>query len=109
MSIQPALWYGHTSPLLHRLSSHYELNGIVIPGILLISLKENVMEMKEAIIVSTIRNDRTFQFVIPKGAQYGETYDAAYEVLTNIANMAHSAAEGLKPSQNTTDTAQASS
>jgi len=57
------------------------------------------MKMQEAIVMTSVKNDHTFRFEIPKGAQYGEAYDAAFEVLVQINTMAQAAAEALKPAQ----------
>lgn len=66
------------------------------------------MEMTSAIIITTKRNDRQFQFFMPVGAQYGEAYDAAFEVLTQISTMSQKAAEQLKPAESVAGDTEAS-
>jgi hypothetical protein len=61
------------------------------------------MEITSAIIITTERNGRKFQFILPVGAQYGEAYDAAFETLTEISKMSQKAAEQLKPAEAESD------
>ena len=39
------------------------------------------------------KNDRTYRFDMPAGAPFGECYDAAFECLGKIAEMAKKAAD----------------
>lgn len=55
------------------------------------------MDALSTIVLKTQRNERTFEFIIPVGAQYGEAYDAAFEILMHVSKMAQTAAEQLKP------------
>lgn len=56
------------------------------------------MNQKAAVLLEVNKNDHLYQFVMPVGAPFGEAYDAAYEVLNVIVQMAKEAAEKAKPS-----------
>jgi hypothetical protein len=55
------------------------------------------MTIKSFVTIEVVKNDHTFVFQLPVGAPYGEAYDAAYEVLQNIVELAKNAAEAAKP------------
>ncbi len=59
------------------------------------------MEITSSLVIKTDRNGRSFQFLIPIGAQYGEAYDAAFEILVEINKMSQKAMENLKPQAET--------
>jgi hypothetical protein len=43
------------------------------------------------------RGEKTFKFLVPEGSSIGETYDAAFDVLQYMVNMAKEAAEKARP------------
>lgn len=43
------------------------------------------------------RGEKTFKFLVPEGSSIGETYDAAFDVLQYMINMAKEAAEKARP------------
>lgn len=55
------------------------------------------MEIKQALILETQKNDFTFTFILPQGATWGSAIDAAYEMLQKINQLAQENADKLKP------------
>ena len=43
------------------------------------------------------RGEKIFKFLVPEGSSIGETYDAAFDVLQYMVNMAKEAAEKARP------------
>jgi hypothetical protein len=57
------------------------------------------MDMKNHIEFEIVKNERTYRFCMPAGAPFGEIYDAAFEVLTEVTRLAQDAAEKAKPKE----------
>ena len=58
------------------------------------------MDMKSAVILEATKGEnRQFQFVMPVGAPFGECYDACFEMLNKITELAKQAAESAKPAE----------
>ena len=57
------------------------------------------MDIKSFISVEVTKNERTYHFYMPVGAPFGEAYDAAFEVLNSITEMAKQAVEKAKPQE----------
>ena len=51
------------------------------------------MDQKSAIIFESVKGDRTYQFIIPVGAPFGEVFDVAFEVLNAAEGLAKQAME----------------
>jgi len=45
------------------------------------------MDLRSMVSVEVTKNDHKFTFLMPIGAPFGETYDAAFEVLSKIAEL----------------------
>ena len=57
------------------------------------------MDIKSYVDVEIKKNDRVYHFLMPVGAPFGEAYDAAFESLTSITEMAKNAVEQAKPKE----------
>ena len=57
------------------------------------------MNVKSFVTLEVIKNDHVFTFNMPIGVPYGEAYDAAYECLQNITELAQKAADAAKPQE----------
>jgi len=55
------------------------------------------MNVKSYIDIEIVKNERTYHFFMPVGAPFGEAYDAAFEALSNVTEMAKKATENAKP------------
>jgi hypothetical protein len=55
------------------------------------------MDVKSYVDVVVTKNDRVYHFYMPVGAPFGEAYDASFEVLSGITEMAKQAAENARP------------
>ncbi|HXB10858.1 MAG TPA: hypothetical protein VNZ45_02645 [Bacteroidia bacterium] len=55
------------------------------------------MELTNKICFSVEKESRTYEFHLPAGAPYGEAYDAAFQFLAKVSEMAKEAAEAQKP------------
>ena len=55
------------------------------------------MDVKSYVDVAVSKNDRLYHFYMPVGAPFGEAYDASFEVLSGITEMAKQAAENARP------------
>lgn len=55
------------------------------------------MNVKSYIDVEIVKGERVYHFFMPVGAPFGEAYDAAFEALSNITEMAKHAVESAKP------------
>jgi hypothetical protein len=42
------------------------------------------MEINSSLIVKVVKNERTYQFIIPANSPYGELVDAAFEVFVQM-------------------------
>jgi hypothetical protein len=58
------------------------------------------MNQKGAVILEVTKGDNRYEFVMPIGAPFGEAYDAAFQALMTITEMAKNAAEAAKPVEN---------
>ena len=56
------------------------------------------MDIISKVTLEIKKNDRVYRFEMPTGAPFGECYDAAFEALTKIAELAKEAAAGVKQS-----------
>ena len=54
------------------------------------------MEQKSAIIFESVRGERTYQFIIPVGAPFGEVFDVAFEVLNAAEGLAKQAVDAAQ-------------
>ena len=63
------------------------------------------MTIKSYVAIEVVKGERTFSFQMPNGSPYGEAYDAAYEVLNNIIELAKQAADTAKPKSPTDEPA----
>lgn len=52
-----------------------------------------MMNVKQTLVMETIRNERTYNLILPVGAPYGEAYDAAFEFLNGVLEMSKQAVE----------------
>lgn len=61
------------------------------------------MELKSVptLTLEITQNERTYQFIMPMGAPFGEAYDAAYRALQEIFKFAKQAEEAAKRQENT--------
>ena len=57
------------------------------------------MDIKSYAEIEITKNDRVYHFFMPVGAPYGEAYDAAFEALTKITELAKTAVENAKPQE----------
>ena len=55
------------------------------------------MDLRSNVVIEIKKNDNVFQFVMPMGSPFGEAYDAAFQCLSKIIEMAKEAAEKAKP------------
>lgn len=51
------------------------------------------MELNTILEVKVEKNDRVYRFSLPAGAPFGESYDAVFEMLNKIREMANEALE----------------
>jgi len=54
------------------------------------------MELKSSVILETKRNDYTFRMELPIGAPLGDAYEAAWEMLSKIVEMARESVDKSK-------------
>lgn len=54
------------------------------------------MNMKSEVVMEFEKNERLYKFCMPMNAPYGEAYDAAFEALQEIVDLAKKAAERAK-------------
>jgi hypothetical protein len=55
------------------------------------------MNLKSYIAIEVEKNDKTYHFLMPIGASYGEVYDAAFDVLNKALELSQKAVEQAKP------------
>jgi len=48
------------------------------------------------VVLKVEKNDHTYEFHMPMGVNYGETYDAAFQILGDILKLAQQAADAAK-------------
>lgn len=54
------------------------------------------MQLNNVVEIKIVKNDRAYCFYLPGGAPIGEAYDAAFETLQKITDLAKESAEKLK-------------
>lgn len=54
------------------------------------------MEQKAALIFQSTKSDRTYQFIIPVGAPFGEVFDVVFEMLNEAQEFSKQALESSK-------------
>jgi hypothetical protein len=54
------------------------------------------MEINSSLIVKVVKNERTYQFIIPAGAPYGELVDASFEVFMQMDSLRTQQLEKVK-------------
>lgn len=54
------------------------------------------MKQVANVIIEVEKEDRRYQFIMPVGAPFGEAYDAAFQALSAISEMAKNAVEQAK-------------
>ena len=57
------------------------------------------MDIRSYVDVEVKKNDRVYHFYMPVGAPFGEAYDASFEMLSSITEMAKQAAENARPKE----------
>ena len=57
------------------------------------------MDLKSCVYLEITKNERTYYFYMPVGAPFGEAYDAAFEALTSITELAKQAADNARPKE----------
>jgi hypothetical protein len=62
------------------------------------------MDQTANVILSHKVEERTYQFIMPVGAPFGEAYDAAFKALDTIMNMAKDAVDKQKREETPKDT-----
>ena len=58
------------------------------------------MELKSSVILETKRNDYVFRLELPIGAPLGDAYEATWEMLSKIVEMAKESVDKSKKCQN---------
>jgi hypothetical protein len=64
------------------------------------------MELYSSVTLVIEKNDKKFSFVMPVGANWGESYDACFECLLKVVELSKQAAEAMqqKPAEETVNT-----
>jgi len=57
------------------------------------------MEVKNTVVLESIKEDRVFSFVMPVGAKIGDAYEACWECLQKISELATEAVDKAKKSE----------
>jgi hypothetical protein len=57
------------------------------------------MELKQNLILESIKNDFAFAFHMPTGATWGNAIDAAFEVLQKLQELSHQSIQAANPNQ----------
>ena len=57
------------------------------------------MEIKQNITLSVKKDDKEFIFIMPLGSTWGNSIDAAFEILQEINKLAQQAVESAKPQE----------
>lgn len=65
------------------------------------------MNVQSMVVIEIERNGRLYTFSMPVGAPYGEAYDAAFEALQSVLDMARQSAERARPVEVDNETAAA--
>lgn len=58
------------------------------------------MEMKSSLILETKRNDYLFRLELPIGAPLGDAYEATWEMLSKIVELAKESVDKSKKTNN---------
>ena len=61
------------------------------------------MDIKQVIMLSCTKDDKTFSFYMPNGATWGQAIDASYEVMQTIIKMSRENIEKLDPADQKTN------
>lgn len=61
------------------------------------------MDQEGVIVLTVSKGDRKYSFSMPHGANFGEAYDAAHEVLFEIVEMSKRSTERLKRKEEVAD------
>lgn len=62
------------------------------------------MDITSNVILEVTKNERKYRFEMPVGAPFGECYDAAFEVLNKVSELAKQASDKMKPNSTETST-----
>lgn len=54
------------------------------------------MNQKALVEMEIVKGERSYRFLIPMGAPYGEVYDACHEIIMKISELAKEAADKIK-------------
>ncbi len=54
------------------------------------------MNLRSEVVIEVEKGDNMYRFCMPGGANYGEAYDAAFEALGKIMELAKGAQESMK-------------
>lgn len=57
------------------------------------------MNLKSIIIAEVVKGENVYRFEMPVGAPFGECYDAAFQMLNKITELAKEAAANAKPAE----------
>lgn len=55
------------------------------------------MELKSSVVMEVKRNDFTFRLELPVGAPLGDAYEAIFEMLGKVVEMAKESVDKAKP------------
>lgn len=50
-------------------------------------------------VFSVTKGDKTYSFVVPHGAPYGEAMDSCFQVLAKLSEMQKAAIDAIKPAE----------
>ena len=53
------------------------------------------MDLRSYVSIEVKKNDRVYSYLMPVGAPFGEAYDAAFEVLQSVLDMAKKSSEQI--------------
>ncbi len=57
------------------------------------------MNVQASVNIIIEKGERKYSFSMPVGAPFGEAYDAAFEALVKVSDMAKEAAENARPKE----------
>lgn len=60
-------------------------------------LRGEVMDLSMNNVFSVVKGDKTYSFVVPHGAPYGEAIDSCFQVLAKLSEMQKAAIDAIKP------------
>lgn len=55
------------------------------------------MDIKSTVVIEIKKNDNVYRFEMPVGAPFGECYDAAFQTLNKVSELAKEAADKMNP------------